>query len=823
MQDQNQLQSVADKYKDAEVVDQGAAPAAPASPGEAPSNPQSAGPASDVMADTDPDSILQSVADRYKGYDVEDVEESYSNDLADAGAQVLRQGKQTPVTAERDEDSGGIIDWIGDVGRSTIIGTLADPIAGLVLSYQFRDKGVTYKQAVETIREGRERRGGISTSASVAGALLGGGLLAKGLKQSAQWGATKSGLARSAMQYAQGDKILNRVVSAAATGAAAGAVEEGIRTSLEEAVDVSIGEAFDVERVADNVVLGSFLGAVATPALQEGLNGMAAFTSLVKRMTGNTNQQSYDAARRIIQAFAKEGEDLDVAAGRFQEKVQAFRMSEKRMPTAAEVMKQEQVGDVAEVIRLHVGLDGRARRLSEKGVERALKSYDQKVTMGNTFADPEMIDAQMEDVFESVVGRNANTLVSVDETTMAQLMRQRDTIRGMAKHNEGAQSMSRILEAKAMKDEITRSVQRAKDAGDSARGRLEVAKLGKQIAELIDEQMQAGGADMTELAELRNLKNMRDALLKYEDATVGVKNAKYKLSDIQGNLDRITMDLDAFETNGLKITLSDANDIRKAAGRYFKTAVNTDGLAADAMKALRDTVTPIGKAEIPEYANVVKRWNLESIRSEAQATGIEAARGTLDTQALITRLEKGRLPGQMRVSGADQKEAIQWGASEGARRQIQNEVRGTAQEGVRSADRMASNPNAQRNMAQLLGEADSKEITRAAKSVMDSYESFKALAGPVSQSTLAEETKFASDVLTGAAFGNLGGAGRAALMNRVLARFKIPRGTAEKLVDMLGDPDQIQPALNFMQKKKIRVGPLFSSVQAYLSEPVGND
>ena len=766
-----------------------------------------------------------SPADRYKNYKVVDREAVYEGNIADATSESLSRAEritQRAIADTKNRETTGVGNFFNSMGRSTIVGPLADPIAALVLSQKFADEGITYDQALRVVRAQHE--GNESTAGTIAGAVLGGGLIASGLKKGLSWAATKSGLARGMMQWGSKNKKLNRVVAAAGAGAAAGAVEEGIRTTLEEAVDASAGEAFDTERVIDNTVLGAFLGGVATPALQEGINGVKWFHNAFKNWTGNGDVQSYEAARRVIQSFAREGEDLDVAADRFRERVQTFRVQNGRMPAAAEIMAPEQVSDVAEVIRVFNGLDTRARKLGKEGVERALKDYDKVVTKGGVIPSPEFIEANMEDLFTDVMKRNGNTMVRVEDETMQYLMRNRDWIRNIGSNgNEGAAAMSKVLDARANIDQMSVRLGQLGDNMDKAKAFDEVNTLKKELAELLDTEFKGAEADPSRIGELRNLIQLNQALANKLASGRNASRATFDYNDFKKILFRTEAELQNYAENGLRIRLGDANSIRATASRHFNALRHGDPDKADAARRVRDAVAPVGKAEVPEYGDVVKRWNLEMSRSEAQQTGKEAARGTIDLLDLETRLSKGRIPGKPRAKTAEQRKATRFGAAEGTRREIQEATRGTMDEGVKSARRMAESPKAQKATELTLGKADSKAITQSAKQVVDTYEGMSALARPSSASEMAEERRLASEIFTGAAFGNLGGAGRAALYNRILTRLQIPRGTAKKMVEMLGNPDEIDKALAFMQKKGIRVGPLFSAVQAHLTEPRENE
>jgi hypothetical protein len=768
-----------------------------------------------------------STASKYAGYNVVDTREQYEGNLADATAQKITENAVAGAAKAAEERGTGerVIDWVADVGRSTIIGPLADPIAALILSKKFEDDGISYKQALEVVQANNEERDGWTSS--LVGAFLGGGLIASGLKKGAQE-ATRRGIARGAMQYASKDKILNRVVTAAAVGGAAGAVEEGIRTGLEEAVDVTAGKGFDVGRVQDSILMGALIGGASTPVLQEGLSGAKWLFHHIKKASGNADAQTYTAMNRIIKEFSKDGETMDAATDRFRQKAQDFRTKHGRVASAAELLKPEQVKNIAEISRSYNGLDIRARELGEKGVRRALRDYDTQVTGGKVVPTKEAVAENIEDVFTDVVDRNGTTMVSVPDDTMVYLQRNENFLQNMANSdNEGALNMARIVRANRDIDTITRKYTDLTNMKASADGRTVVSDINRQLKELIAKESEpAPGVSRSPRNQLETLLDVTKAI---EGNLAAVRTSTLKgrqLDEFRPQLARAMQLIEDHKQNGLKISLSDANQIRSTASRHFNSLTkNGDPAAADAARRLRDTVAPIGKAEVPEYGDVVKRFNLEMNRAEAMPTGNQAAMGDLAIDQLGARL-RGRIPGKPRAKGADQVASIKQGAGEGMRATLAKEITGNTgggkvipQTGVASAQRVAGSENIQSALATAIKKNDAKGITRAAKQVVKTYDRMKEMSRPTSVSEMAEERATAVDVFTGGVFGNMGGAGRASFLVRVFNWLKIPRGTATKMVDMLGDPKQMDKALRFAQKKGVRVGPLFAAIQQGMVDP----
>ena len=802
----DEAQSIAERFADTEVV-------SPAE-GKAATQPQG-----------DPEQPSDSIGSRYAGYDVVASEDVYKNNIADATREAYMND---PQNFKPDNAWDATVDWMGDAGRSTLLGPLARPIGALVLTQMYKDKGYTYSDVMEMI-DARNKHSDTGMSSTLTGALLGGALVSSGMKKGGEYLATKSGVVNGLMQWAGANKKVNRIVAAAASGGGAGMIEEGIKSGLEETFDATAGQGFDGQRVIDNVVLGAVVGAAATPALQETVNGGKWFFNLFKKFK-NTDVQAFEASKRLMREFARPGEDLDMAANRFREKVQVFTQKNGRVPAAAEIMSPEQVGNVAEVIRLHNGLEGRARELGEEGVERALQAYDDTITRGaKTLVDgkdvpsPEYIEDQMERLFTDVMNRHGKTMVKVDDERMAYMMRNRDWIRNLAQNgNEGAGRMSRILDAEADITSFKKKWQTLTDKQNTMESRDEVAKMKEELAHLLDDAFN-DGAEASDIATLRNAIQLKDAIGKSLESGRNAGSASVKMDEFRPQFQAAIRALEDYQQNGLKISLSDANRIRATASRHFNALRHSDPDRADAARRVREAVAPIGKDEVAEYGEVVKRYNLEMTRADAQATGVDASKGNINLLDLTTRLESGRIPGKPKASTPAQRQAVRNGAAEGTRRALQDEVRDTAQDGFQSAKRIAGSKNTPRALEKTLGTAEAKKITKMAENVVDTYDKMKKMIQPKGPSVLEEERKLASDVMTGAVFGNLGGAGKAALLNRALARLQIPRGVAEKTVEMLGNPNEIDKALAFMAKKGIRIGPFFSAVQAGLWEATPND
>ena len=744
------------------------------------------------------------------------LEDKQAADSADAYAEAAERVAEEMTTGEK------VLDWIGDAGRATFFGPIADPIAAQIISWQQGDD-VTYAQAYEAIQANNKATK--NTSANIVGAIVGGGILAKGgMKVAAA--AAKRGYCQGAMKYLGRDKRWNRFLGNTVTGAGAGMLEEGIRVGLEETFDKTAGLGFDGERWGESVVMGALIGGAAGNAMA--LISGAAKTPLdfLKRTLGNDNANWQKASHQLLKEFRTSNETVEEAGVRFQQEVVAFQQANGRLPAAAEILKPEQVRNMAEVIRMHNGLDIRARELGEAGVERALKEYDAVVTNGRgQVPSPEVVLEGVENLFTDTMTRHGKKMVPVSNDVAQQLIGNRRMIAALqTSPNKGAAKLGQILDHKAAIGGVRKKVSAILNKSDAANRKAALTEVQRELAEELDTLFNEAGAESSRVAELRNIIQLQKAI----DAQIGASNSAdfigRELDELRPKLMRMDAELKNFEENGLLISLSDANDLRRMASEAFRmSARGDDAFAMNTARQVRDSVASIG-SEVPEYAQVIKTFNLENLRAESMSMGRKGARGEMILEDLQSRMRTGRPDARgMRQTSPDQLAAVRRGTGEGARLELSQAVRKGGVQGVKSAVRLANSPQAQDSLAAALGDMPAKEITRQAAKVAKTYEGMGMMTGARSASELAQELEQASEIATGALFGNIGGAARVGLFKKVLRDLKMPRGTAERVVEMLGNPNEMEKGMRFMQSKGIRIAPLYAAIAAHLSEPVPNE
>jgi hypothetical protein len=763
----------------------------------------------------------------YEAVNSEDVQRKHSEIETERALKVSSMGRPT--------EKHTAMDWVGDAARATILGPLGEAIGAQYLS--MTNEGVSYKQALAAVRQNRKEKG-VSGSATLVGAIIGGGAIYKGGKAALTALATKNGMVDGAMKWAVSSSRTKRIAASAAAGAGVGATEEFIRTSIQEGVDASGGLDFDGDRIVTNTVQGSLMAAAASPMFDGAVAGGKWLFDYYRRLNPESPQAAMSAAQKTLKIFKEPDETIDAAAARWEREVAAFESKHKRKPAMAEIMAPEKAEGIAEVAAFYAGLDTRAGELAEKGVERALKELDAVALNGEVQLAPHTIYKRAQQIVNHVVKTKGNTPVEVDRTTMTGLYRRQGLINTLADEgNKGAQKIKAVLDSARSIDDLTSKMNTLKtkreELGQDEPGALGLAGLQTELADLMSDLYHARGgkevatddevvAILEEVRELRNTMRLYRAAKGQMTATNRVASNDQKIAELQPLIDKATAELQAYKENGMKISLSDANNIRTAASKRANAFRLSDPDKASEARAMRDLVGPIGVKEVPEYGDAIKRFNLQMIRGEGQDVGEAIATGKQDLDELSTILKTGQIPGRPAQARKDQRGKLVKGAGEGFLRNIQNKLRDTPRKGVEAARQLSESKMTQAGGAKVLGKEQMGRIKEQADQTMKAYEGFKAMARPNSVSELAEERRVFTEVATGAVSGRLGGAGLVAYFNRLFQRMAIPRGTATKMIDMLGKPGEMDDALRIMQKKGIRLGPLAAAILAGTGSPEEN-
>lgn len=744
-------------------------------------------------------------------------------DMVDAGLEGASIDTSSAVLPS--DTVGG---WLQRAARSATFGA-GDLISAKILQAKLSEEipDITFAETLGAIRDAFEDD--TSETAELAGFVVPGAAVGKGVNVAFQ-AAGRAGLAKGALRWAARQPALSRIVGAAGQGVAAGAVEEGVRTSVDESIGTIAGDTFDPDRVIDATITGALVGGVVGGGLQTAARGagpvpgvLDVWDRVIKQGLGLGETQSRQAALRIFNAAKIGNEAPEETAKRLQDSAMAFARDKGRAPAMSDIMAPEDVRDVADIARFFSGLDRTNTRLAGESVDRAVESFNTALRSGLPLKAGEQLDSQVEDLFAAVSRKFGQTPVAVSDEVIDALEPSQAWIAKQSVHNPGAREIERVMTARRNIEAVRRRVGNLRNARNAAVTQSEVAKLDDEINTLLSnpstegaarsEVASLGGGDDA-LGALRNLRNMLAVKVRRMQASGGVARAEQALGDLEPTLAGMERALDDFRANGLKISLKDANHMRAAASRFASRS--QDLAEQDTARAVRDIIAPVGTDEVPLYGRVVRLFRDAKTRIAAQGAGEAAARGTIDLGDLKTRVEKGRLPSRQGRSAGTAKTAQDRGVREGAVATLRNEATGTKGGAVGAAQRVTDSPRVRAGL-ETAAPDDAGRIKRSAQDVSDTAERARAQAAPASPTTTAEEIAQLRDIALGGALGNLGGAGRAAFIARRIQGARLSEGAARKTLEMLGDPNQFDQALAFMQSRGVDVGAFTEALAAFIA------
>lgn len=719
-----------------------------------------------------------------------------SNRIAEQTEQHLARVQYTPPSS--DTAAG----WLGRVGRTMSFG-LSDTLSAALIQRQLReqDPSITYGEVLSAVRKGYAED--TSISAEIAGSLTPGSAavgLAKGTMKGGKVvldAAERAGILKGALNWLGKDKAFSRIASAAGGGAAVGMTYEATKTAVDEGIGAVAGENIDPDKIWDNAVQGAVIGAVLAPPVSEALRGAAGVANWAKQAFGQNTANTMNASQRIIRTLSSPGETADQTVMRIRSDAQAFTEQNGRPPALFELISPDKSGDIADVARYYTGLSPRVRALTDEQITQSVRTLEKAVSGTKPLRDAEVIESGIEYTFSDLMRRNGDTLVDLGDEAFEALGRNRGFLTMQAKHNPEARQLLRVVEARENITELRSTVAKMANSRNLAADKEEIAGLQARIAEIIRQEAEANAQGMSELTDLRTLKQLYSALSNQFARMQQSGYAEANMNNSLATLRKAEQVLNQFEKDGFKVSLRSANAMRHASSRAAKNA-NDLSAQAEAL-GVRDAIAKVGTAEVPQYGRMVKVWNRQLTRKEAQETGSAASRGTVSPENLDVRIGKGRLPGRPRAAVLDD---VRKGVAEGARIDLRNTMRGSEKGAVRRAEEIAESDLVQENIRKAVPEGGEEIVAKAAQT-KKTVESAKAAKSKMSPSELQEEVTKVRDQVEGLVLGRLGGAGIAGLAARQLMKFSIPRKTAEQVVEMLGDPARMDDALSYIASRGI--------------------
>lgn len=775
-----------------------------------------------------------------------DQDMDHAEDLAAETEQHLARVYYTPPAADT---LGG---WLTRAGRSTWLGT-SDVITSKILGHQIRkqDPSITDAEMLAAIRKGFAEDQ--SMSADIVGSLVPGAAAVKGLQvagkvvQSARAvrrvGATtvagmavndavkgedaadiaanaavrgamalgagtlmtaagRTGVVKGSIQWLSKGTAFSRIASAAGGGAAVGATYEAVRESVDQAVGKSAGEHVNPEDIMTAGLQGAVVGALMGPVANEAMRGAAGVLGWAKQAFGGTEATTMAATKRIVRALSVKGETPDGTVTRLRQDIELFTTENGRPPALFEVIAPDKAAELADVARYYSGISPKMRALTDKQVVRAVDTFEAAAQGARPLKDTEVVKNFIRDQFDSVMSRHGDDMVNVGDEAMDALSRNRGFLETQAKGNVEARQLLGIVRAHDDLAALSSRAGRLASSKNLADEQAGIADMKRDLAEMIDEARQAAEVEPSAIERLKNLIQLESSLTNQFDKAVKAGWAEANSVNASRALQHAQTVLNQYAKDGAQMSLRSANAMRVNASR---AANNPNDPNFQAMgQAVRDAIAPVGTKEVTAYGRVVKLWNTESTRAEAAGTGVEAVRGRISPENLAERIRTSRLPGK----AAGSPTATRRGIEEGARIDLRNTARSGEAQAVSRAGDITGSKLTQQNVRQAIPGQGGRDVVRSAAQVTKTDAARRAVNSKMSPSELAEQVAGVKDDVMAAVIGNVGGAGFAGFVSRYFMKFMIPRKTALRLVDMLGDPDKVEDALSYVVKRGIPIGQL---------------
>jgi len=586
------------------------------------------------------DAFLQSRRPRAMG------EDAYAeNALGAAATNVLNAPRVKFTPGQSDNIAGKAVNRLARAGHESVFGGAFDAMGAALAYWKLKDDvpDLTYRETLRAVREGWEEAPN-DLLATIGGAIVGGG--------------------------------------------AGGLAEETARGLLDETVDRTAGLGFDGSAVFDAMIGGALAGFIGGGALQFAARGVGVVPGAadvgqwLKSHFNIGEGQAELAGRKLGRILARDGENGDQLLKRLREDFQVARRETGDPAQAlARAVPREQLRKVTDVIRLFSGdIDIRARELGEGMQQRAAERFLRLVQNGEAFASPGQLDAAANKMFSNMMERHGKRMVRVPDDVIDDLAGSRDWLASL-KGDPAAREIVRVIDLQANIDDIRLRAGRARDAADVASARAETAGIRRTLEEMFDRAVQGkgeeGAAQTLRLVQEGGEPSIQalQRLLRYMSAldndfakrvSAGQRGFDAdKLEEVLANMER---DLAVYRRDGVRVRFEDANSVRREASAAAYSPRNSfaEGKTAE---FVRDRVSQIGQAEVPEYADMVRNWSIAKTRAEAQDLGI-AAMKDMDPRELAAQL-RGYRANDRNIRPGPRLEAHQAGAREGALRAIE--------------------------------------------------------------------------------------------------------------------------------------------------------
>lgn len=756
---------------------------------------------------------------------VQDVPVDQSGISDEMAAEFARASKAQADAAP----SQGFMGWLNQVGRAAFL-DVGDRLEAKMVYDRLKDKhpGLTEADVYKLVNARNEAQQ--SMSADVAGFLAPGLGVIKGVRAgglAAQTAGRSVGITQGAMKWAASHPVLSKFLRVSAEGASGGALFEAVRESTDQAVNASVGGRVDPQDIIDATITGGVVGALLAPPLQGATNAaisgvkalgnspaLSGVVNWTARTLGLQEPQAVKASETLLRAARRPGEELEQTAARLSASAQAFKAQHGRAPALAEILPNEQVEDIANIVRHYSDLDQRVRELTDQQIDTAIRGYESAATSGVPLKDTSTIEYQADRMFNALMRRYGRTAVDVPDDTLEVLARNTDWLTQQVKAgNEAAKAVKRVVDARTSIGALRRQFSILKGKENVSIMRQEVADIREELATLIRDQELAGDVPMSEMAELASLARYKDAITNAVAKAEAAGQSTMAANDLLPILQNAELVLQKYQRDGLKVSLSDANYLRRAASKHANT--EADAAKRDIARSINDAVSRVGRAEVPRYGRVVRLYSDAMTRSEAQTAGRAAVRGAESPENLRVWVNQGRSPKGVQT-GTGRMPSVQRGAAEGAKLEIRDALQGTRREARQMVGTMGESRRVQEGIRTAVPGQQGDTILAGAKTLQQSIDNLETLARAKSPSSLSEAQAQAKELAEVMVSGRLGGAALAGLAARLYTKFRIPRGVARKTLEMLADPEEGAKALMYLKKQGVDLPAFYGAVAAEL-------
>lgn len=776
------------------------------------------------------------------------------------GRTTLDQKAEQDVIDRVADPDNPTFDWFSQVGRAFSFGAVDLWTAKRVkdeLDQKYPHLNMSYEEVLRLTRGILDKEQ--STSADIAGTLLGavatggaGAAVAKGAIRggaavagrmgmesaaataiaagAGSTGGTAVSSARVAAAVArQGQAVegamrgiasspaLARFGVVAAEAGAGGAVYEATRQAVSEAVDVAAGGEVDSTRIVEAAITGGIIGALLGPPAAYGMvkagGAIRGMYRWVGAVTGSSRAQTAVAGDRLARIVQRQyGGTPESAFDELQQAAQDFARRKGRPPLLSEILHSEVVNDVVETVGKYSGLGLGLREAAEAQISRVqgeMFALTNSLRQGAPMSERQVY-AAADRWFGGVTRKYGSTMLDIGDEAVESLGRNAEWLASEASAgNRAAASVKGVLDARSTIGSAQNKVRSLTEKATADDISEVAAEMRMDLATLIRQAETSGQVPLSESAELASASRFLSAVARHVDAGNRARNTVESLGAARAALQGLSDTLTAYERSGLKVSLTDVDMLRQTASRAAYATINPTERTM--WRGVRGTLEGIGE-QVPEYGEAVRGYHAAMTIREAMPAGKAAIRGTESAADLRAWLGAGYAP-TGKITTPVGRSAARRGAEEGLFNEIDTAA-GKLPTDAYGVARAARVKGVREGIRAVLPADKADTVIENLSSTATSLENLSLLTRAAGQGALSSEQEAAREVASIAFAGTMGGAGRASLASALWTRFRIPRGAARKLADMMVDPKQLDKALAYVGRRGIDMNGFVGAMMA---------